>query len=135
MRSFLDTNVLVYAFAKNDTRAAAAETLLASGGFCSVQVLNEFVAVMSRKLHMPWREILAALNAIRTLLEKPEAITIETHERALWIAARHGYHIFDSLVIASALAASCSVLYTEDLQDGQNIEGLMIRNPFRIRET
>jgi predicted nucleic acid-binding protein len=56
--------------------------------------------------------------------------TLKTHERALRIAQRYGYHFFDALVIAAALEAGSSTLYTEDMQDGQAIEALTIRNPF-----
>jgi len=55
----------------------------------------------------------------------------KTHDIALPIAAKYGYHIFDSLMIAAALQASCKTLYSEDMQDGQVIDGLTIRNPFR----
>ena len=51
------------------------------------------------------------------------------------IAPTHGFHMYDALVIASALAAGCETLYTEDLQDGQGIEErLTIRNPFKALE-
>jgi predicted nucleic acid-binding protein len=130
-RAFFDTNVLIYAFAKDDPRAEIAEQLLAGGGVVGVQILNEFVAVAVRKLGMPWDEVLEALSAIRTLCPSPLPITIETHETALQISARHGYHIYDSLVIAAAVRASCHTLYSEDLHDGQVINGLTIRNPFR----
>jgi predicted nucleic acid-binding protein len=57
-------------------------------------------------------------------------LTVETHERAVHIAERYGYSIFDSLIIAAALHAGASTLYTEDMRDGQAIDGLTIRNPF-----
>jgi predicted nucleic acid-binding protein len=92
--------------------------------------LNEFVAVALRKLAMPWEELLEALHAIRVLCPSPVPITVETHDRALQIVGQHRYHIYDALVIAGALQASCSTLYSEDLHDGQVIDGLTIRNPF-----
>src|SRR2546427_13224120 len=64
-KAFFDTNVLIYAFAKDDPRTEAAETLLDKGGAVGVQVLNEFVAVAVGKLAMPWDEVLEALSAIR----------------------------------------------------------------------
>lgn len=129
-RAFFDTNVLLYAFARNDPRAAIAESLLAEGGVLGVQTLNEFVAVAVRKLAMPWKEVLEALSALRALCPSPAPITVQTHETALRITGRYGYHIYDSLVIAAALEASCNTLFSEDLQDGQRIEGLTISNPF-----
>ncbi|MDQ2898592.1 MAG: PIN domain-containing protein [Acidobacteriota bacterium] len=130
-KAFFDTNVLIYAFATDDRRNGIAETLLAGGGVVGVQVLNEFVALASRKMKMKWDKILEALNAIRVLCPPVMPTTVETHNAALHIAARYGYHIFDSLVIAAALEGSCRTLYSEDMHDGQTIDGLIIRNPFR----
>lgn len=130
-RPFFDTNVLVYVVGERDDRTAPAEALVASGGVVSVQVLNELVSVVRRKLGMTWDEIGEALAAIRTLCPSPVPLTIETHEAALRIAAQYGYHIYDALVAAAALEAECTTLYSEDLQDGQVIDGrLTIRNPF-----
>jgi predicted nucleic acid-binding protein len=129
--AFFDTNVLVYAFAAGDPRTGISEALLAAGGVVGVQTLNEFVAVAVRKLAMPWKEVLEALKAIRVLCPSPVPVTIKTHDMALRIAGRYGFHIYDSLVIAAAIEASCSTLYSEDMRDGQQIEGLTIRNPFR----
>jgi predicted nucleic acid-binding protein len=129
--AFFDTNVLIYAVALNDPRNARAEELLASGGTISVQILNEFVSVARRKIPMSWRDVMGALDAFRILCPSPLSITIEMHEAAIKIAARHGYRIYDSLVIAAAIEAECAILYSEDFQDGQTIDGqLMIRNPF-----
>lgn len=127
---FFDTNVLIYAFAKDHPRAEAALGLLAEGGLVGVQTLNEFVAVAGRKLRMPWPEIVEALGAIRILCAAPVPVTVATHDKALRIVERYGYSIYDALVIAAALEASCHTLYSEDMRDGQVIEGLTIRNPF-----
>ena len=128
---FFDTNVLIYAIAKDDPRAVSAEAMLAAGGVVSVQVLNEFVSVARRKLGMTWEEVAEALAAIRILCPAPVPITIETHETALRIAAKYGYQIYDALIAASALLAGCRRLFSEDLQDGQILEGrLTIINPF-----
>ncbi len=130
-RVFFDTNVLIYVVGQKDDRTAPAEALLARGGVVSVQVLNEFVAVARRKLGMTWEEVTEALAAVKTLCPSPAPLTIETHEAALRIAAQYGYHIYDALVAAAALEADCATLYSEDLQDGQVIDGrLTIRNPF-----
>lgn len=129
-RPFFDTNVVLYAFRQDDPRSQLAESLLAAGGIVSVQVLNEFVAVARRKLGKSWEEVGRALAILRVLCPEPVSISIDTHERALQIAVRYGYSIYDSLVIAAALNANASTLYSEDMQDGQVIEGLTIRNPF-----
>jgi predicted nucleic acid-binding protein len=130
-KAFFDTNVLIYVVGQKDERTQPAEALIASGGVVSVQILNELVSVARRKLGMTWEEIGEALAAIRALCPSPVPLTIETHEAALRIAAQYGYHIYDALVAAAALEADCTTLYSEDLQDGQVIDGrLTIRNPF-----
>lgn len=132
-KPFLDTNIIVYAFHREDARSQLAEILLAGGGLLSVQVLNEFAAVVRRKLHKSWAEIRHAMGILRVLCPDPLPLTVETHERALQIAERYGYSIYDSLVIAAALHAGAATLYSEDMRDGQVIDGLTIRNPF-LRE-
>ena len=130
--NFFDTNILVYAVAKNDPRASISEKLLASGGLISVQSLNEFVAIARRKLDMSWEAIKQFLDAICILCPDPVPITLGTHKLALAIADKYDYGIYDSLIMAAALDSGCAMLYSEDLQDGQVIrQQLTIRNPFR----
>jgi predicted nucleic acid-binding protein len=128
--NFFDTDVVLYLLSADAAKADRAEDLLALRGTISVQVLNEFVAVASRKLRMSWievREVLAQIRAVCAV----EPITIETHERALRIAERYGLGIYDALIVSSALLAGCKTLHSEDMQDGQVIERqLTIRNPF-----
>ncbi len=128
--AFFDTNVVLYLLSQDSAKADRAEELMALGGTISVQVLNEFATVASRKLRMSWaeiREVLAQIRAVCAL----EPITIETHERALQIAERYGYSIYDALIVAAALLAGCKTLYSEDMQHDQVIDQqLTIRNPF-----
>lgn len=127
---FFDTNVVLYLLSADAAKADRAEELLAIGGTISVQVLNEFVAVASRKLRMPWIEIREVLAQIRAVCAV-ESMTIETHEKALRIAERYGVSIYDALIVSAALLANCKTLHSEDMQDGQVIERqLTIRNPF-----
>lgn len=97
-----------------------------------MQVLNEFANVARRKLRRPWPEVLQALVAIRALCPAPRPITAATHEAALALAERMGYALYDALILAAALEAGCETVLTEDMRDGQVIDGrLTIRNPFR----
>ena len=131
VKAFLDTNVLVYCVTENDPRSARAEELLAAGGTLSVQNLNEFTAVARRKMSMPWADVAGAVEAFQILCPAPLPITLELHEAARKIAEKRGYSIYDALLIAAAIEAGCTTLYSEDLQDGQVLEGqLTIRNPF-----
>ena len=128
--AFFDTNAVLYLLSADTAKADRAEQLLAIGGTISVQVLNEFVAVTSRKHRMAWieiREVLAQIRAVCVV----QPLTIDMHERALQIAERDGFSIYDALIVSAALLAGCKTLYSEDLQDGQIIERqLTIRNPF-----
>lgn len=130
-RVFFDTNVLIYAMAKGDPRTQQAEDLLTAGGVVSVQVLNEFARVALGKMKMPWADVRDVLEVIQVFCPEPRPITLITHQYALTIAEKYGFGIFDALIAVSALEAKCSILYSEDMQDGQVIDGRMrIRNPF-----
>jgi predicted nucleic acid-binding protein len=132
--AFLDSNVLVYAFT-TDPRAVRAQALLAQGCTISVQGLNEFANVARRKLGMSWTEMRDALTAIRIVCPTILPIDIETHADALRIAERHGYALYDALIIASALRAGSGTLWSEDMQHDMVIdERLRIANPFRVDE-
>jgi predicted nucleic acid-binding protein len=128
-RPFFDTNIVVYAYV-DDLHTARAEELLTRGGFISVQVLNEFVRTMRRKQRSSWDEIQWMTTSLRTMVAPPLPVALETHEKAITVAERYGFEFFDCLIVAAALQASCTTLYTEDLQHGQVIEGLTVRNPF-----
>ena len=128
---FFDTNVLLYLLSANATKADRVEETLAAGATISVQVLNEFAAVALRKLGMTVAEVRDALDPIMAIC-KVVPITVETHKRGLQIAERYRFAVYDALIIAAALDAGCSTLYTEDLQDGQVIDDVLtVRNPFQ----
>jgi predicted nucleic acid-binding protein len=113
-----------------DRRAIIAQQLIEAGGIIGVQQLNEFVSVARRKLRRSWKEVLTALEDMRILCPDPIPISLGMHDASLGIAERYGFSIYDSLVIVAALEADCDTLYSEDMQSGQDIDGLTIRNPF-----
>lgn len=126
----LDTNILVYAFT-SDPRSQQAEQLLAKGCSISVQGLNEFANVAHRKLGMSWAEVGEATTIIRTLSKRVLPLDAETHAEALTQAERNGLSFYDALVVATALRANCTMLWSEDMQHGRVIEDrLQIVNPF-----
>jgi predicted nucleic acid-binding protein len=129
---FCDTNVLLYLLSADAAKADRVEETLAAGATISVQVLNEFAAVALRKLGMPVAEVREALEPIAAVC-KVVPVTIEIHRRGLQVAERYRLSIYDSLIVAAAIDAGCTTLYTEDLQDGQVFENtLAVLNPFRI---
>jgi predicted nucleic acid-binding protein len=129
-KAFFDTNVLLYLLSGDEVKADRAEELIASGGVISVQVLNEFSAVASRKLAMSWPEIREVLSQVRAVCTV-EPLSTDTHDRGLLLAERYALSTYDAMIVASALLAGCTILYSEDLHDGQLIDGrLVVRNPF-----
>lgn len=127
---FFDTNVLLYLLSADGAKADRAESELGAGGVISVQVLNEFASVASRKLKMSLTEIREVLGTVRAVC-RVVALDEETHDLGMQLAERHGLTLYDSMIVASALLAGCGTLVSEDMQDGQVIDGrLRISNPF-----
>jgi predicted nucleic acid-binding protein len=128
---FFDTSVLLYLLSSDEEKADRVEALLAESGTISVQVLNEFTAVASRKLKMPLDDIREVLETVRDIC-LTEPLTVEDHDRACDIMERYKFSFYDSVMVASALHASCKILYSEDLQHSQVIDKqLTITNPFK----
>jgi predicted nucleic acid-binding protein len=128
--SFFDTSVLIYLLSSDSEKADRVEALLAESGTISVQVLNEFTAVASRKLDMPLDEIREVLDTVRDIC-RTEPLTVEDYDLACDMRERYKFSFYDSVIIASALNANCTTLYSEDLQHGQIIKKqLRLINPF-----
>jgi predicted nucleic acid-binding protein len=129
--SFFDSNVLLYLLSGDATKADRTETLLAEGdAHISVQVLNEITNVARKKLAMSWEEIEEFLETIRAVCEV-HPLTTETHDHMRAIAKRNQISVYDASIVASAIAAKCKVLYSEDLQHGMVFEKtLRVVNPF-----
>jgi predicted nucleic acid-binding protein len=72
------------------------------------------------------REILATVRAVCTIIP----VDLETHDLALDLVKHHRFSTFDGLILAAALRARCTCLYSEDMQHGQVVNQLTIRNPF-----
>jgi predicted nucleic acid-binding protein len=128
-RIFLDTNIVVYALLDEGIKQQTALELLQSACVISTQVLNEFAQVARKKAKLEWQEITELSNAIQSLTEIIP-LDLAIHNRALTIATSYGYSFYDSMIVAAALESECNLLISEDMQDGQRIESLMINNPF-----
>ncbi|MGH7483141.1 MAG: PIN domain-containing protein [Longimicrobiales bacterium] len=137
MRSFLDTNVLVYLFDRDapEKRASARRLIereVTTGlAVLSTQVLQEFYVVVTRKLADPM-EPAAAERAVKELAALPIVQTDTTLVLSgIARSRRDGFSLWDALIIEAALVGGCDRLYTEDLQHGRRVEGLTIENPFQ----
>jgi predicted nucleic acid-binding protein len=129
--SFFDTNILIYVASGDVHKADRAEEVVAGGGTISVQVLNELISVVRRKLLLSWDETHRLLATIRRVLPVVP-VTIETHETGLALARRYRLSIFDAMIAASAAQHDCDTLWSEDMQHGLRIDGgLRIVDPFK----
>jgi predicted nucleic acid-binding protein len=134
--SFIDTNVLVYAHDRSETRKQPlAQALLDDlwrqrTGALSTQVLQEFYVVATRKFDPPLRR--AAAREIVALYSQWPTVQVDV---ALILAAskleeRHTLSFWDALIVEAARRAGATRLLTEDLQTGRQIGDVKINNPF-----
>lgn len=132
--AFVDTNILVYAAnsAASDSRKKqiAREIILLPRLHLSVQVLNEFIAVarnpnklnFSRDQETKW---------LREWFElKINPLSFTTFQKALELHLAFQISHWDSLIIASARESACAIVYSEDLNHGQDYDGVTVMNPF-----
>jgi predicted nucleic acid-binding protein len=133
---FLDTNVFIYLFDDVDTRKrGVAERLvsdaLASGrAVVSYQVVQEALNVITRKLGASTDDARRFLDVVLDPLWQVGPSS-ELYGSALDVRGRYGFPYLDALIVASALAAGCTRLLSEDLQHGQRIGDLVVVDPFR----
>lgn len=133
---FVDANVLVYSIdttepLKQQVALALIERLWGEQRACtSVQAINEFYSVVTRKLtHVVARQ--AAWARVEALLEwNPQPVDAAVLRRASDIELRYQLSWWDSLIVAAARLQHCTLLYSEDLQHGATIDGVKIVNPF-----
>jgi predicted nucleic acid-binding protein len=132
-RTFLDTNVFVYAADSSDPRkqARASEILLTTAGIVvSTQVINEFYVVATRKLKPPVPEQVAADAAARMTRYICVAIDADLALRAIRAGRRWQLSHWDALMIEAARQATCGRVLSEDLANGSAFDGIRIENPF-----
>ena len=136
-RSFLDTNVIVYAFVQaSPEKARIAQQLITDGtaekqAVVSYQVVQEFINVVLRGFRIaisrPDLEsfVVTGLFPMMAVPSSPVLIL-----EALKLQAAHQLAWYDSLIVAAAIQSNCKILYSEDLQHGRRFGDLVIENPF-----
>ena len=127
---FVDSNVWLYLFDKDPKKKKVALDLLSKKPLISTQVIAENVNVCLRKLSLDHQTV---DQHVANLTNYCEVVLIHpsTLKSALKISKQYQFSFYDSLILAAALETDCTTLYSEDLQDGQVIEGkLRIVNPF-----
>jgi len=134
VRSFIDTNVLIYADdadagPKRDTALRLLDEHIRSGmGVFSTQVLQEFFVIATRKLGIPAATARRKIELLGTQDVVP--IDLEMILAAIDLHRLHALSFWDALILRAAKAGGCTRLLTEDLQHGQIIGGVRIENPF-----
>ncbi|NDJ14127.1 MAG: PIN domain-containing protein [Acidobacteriia bacterium] len=131
---FIDTNVLVYAHCREPKAkfSAAVELIDSLGeqrtGALSSQVLAEFYSIMTGKLRMTSLEAEAAITDLSSwTLHRPSHADILN---AIQLQRRYKLSWWDAMIVNSALETGAKVLWTEDLNHGQEFGSLVVRNPF-----
>jgi predicted nucleic acid-binding protein len=134
--TFVDTNVLVYAYDRSETRkqpvarAQLEAVWRERTGALSTQVLQEFYVVATRKLPAPMQRTrarrLVTLYAAWPVVQVDVTLILAATE----LEARHALSFWDALVVEAARRAGATRLLTEDLQPGRRIGGVTIENPF-----
>jgi predicted nucleic acid-binding protein len=128
---FLDTNICVYAFDNSEpNKREKAKSLLKKSACLSSQIIIETYLACSRKLKLPHtvcEENTRFLCDLCSLVQIDSAI----FSLGLYIKSKYQFSFLDSVIVATALQADCAVLYSEDMQHNQVVEGkLKIINPF-----
>jgi len=130
---FLDANILIYAQDQDSpakrrrSRDIIAKLAASGSGVISTQVLQEFYVTVTRKMGV---EPLAAKTVLRTfsifeiVQTSPDLI-----DEAIDCSILNRISFWDALIVAAAASSGCSVVYSEDLNPGQMIQGVKIENP------
>ena len=134
-RSFLDTNVLVYAYDPTDPRKQKiAEDLvkqaMAGDAVISTQVLAEFAATLLHKVAVgrTAEDLVLMLDILAPIRVVPS--DGDTVRRAVEARKAYGIHFYDGMIVASAERAGCARIWSEDLNAGQKYFGVAVENPF-----
>ncbi|MEI8132687.1 MAG: PIN domain-containing protein [Leptolinea sp.] len=134
---FIDTNIFVYCFddRQPDKRvrslALIADALQSGNGMISWQVIQEFLNVSTRKFNVPLKPEDAKIYLQKVLNPLCKIFPdLDLFSNALDILEETRYSFYDSLIIAGAERGGCELLYSEDLQAGRKVNGVVIVNPF-----
>lgn len=134
---FIDTNIIVYCFddrtpdKKTRSLALIADALQTGNGIISWQVIQEFLNVATRKFKVPLKPEDAKLYLQKVLHPLCQVFPdLDIYQNALDLQGKTNYSFYDALILAGALREGCSILYSEGLHDGHQVDGLKIVNPF-----
>lgn len=135
-RVFFDSNILVYAATEQDMRKKRIAAVILehsrdnSTGAISLQVLRETANALFRKSNYNGDEIRRIVETFHeTFPCSPDSFKLQL--RAIEIKEKHGLQFYDALILATAEAAGCDTVYSEDMGDGVVYEGIIVKDPFK----
>lgn len=134
-RVFIDSNVLVYTALEQDRAKTIKACKILSklkkddNGFVSLQVLRELANVLFKKGHFSADDVRTVLNGMSAFPCVGESRT--NLDRAIEIKEKHGLQFYDALILATAEAAGCDTVYSEDMGDDVVYEGITVKDPFK----
>ena len=127
---FCDSNVLLYLFDQDAAKKAIAVEILDKGTFIHLQVVSEVASVLKRRFKLDKKSVITAIEDILSFCHCIPA-TEDTLRTAFRLVDRYDFQLFDSIIVAGALEANCTVLYSEDMHHELLVEKqLRILNPF-----
>lgn len=129
---FLDSNVVIYAYGNDMRKKARALDLLAASPTVSTQVFNETISVLRRK-NMLDDSMLDSVVDDLAVCSRVVQVDLATVKQAVAFVIKNRLSYYDALIVATALGAGCTTLYSEDFQHGQVFEDLLrVVNPFLL---
>jgi predicted nucleic acid-binding protein len=130
-RVFFDSNIIVYLYTETEVakKRQALQEFISNERYISTQVLNELSNVGFKKLNLTVREVQNITSELISVCYF-SVVDYKTIQAAYVLKDRYGYSYYDCLMLASALECGCTYLYSEDMADGQTINGMTIRNIF-----
>lgn len=133
---FIDTNILVYAHdvsagTKHDQAKELLQSLWSSRMGClSIQVLQEFVVTITRKVPKPFAPSDAAQIITDLSVWRIHSPTADDVIQAINLQMRYRTSFWDAMILQSARQLKCKTLWSEDLSDGQTYYSVQVQNPF-----
>jgi predicted nucleic acid-binding protein len=133
-RTFLDTNVLIYAddvdagSKTEQARARIRQHLRDGDGVISTQVLQEYFVVATRKLGIEPAVVQRKMEIYQSF--ETVIVRVDMIHDAIKLHRLEPLSFWDALILTAARGAGCGLLLTEDLNDGQVVEGVRVQNPF-----
>ncbi|MEX8547614.1 MAG: PIN domain-containing protein [Mucilaginibacter sp.] len=127
---FVDSNIVLYLMDKDEPKKIISRKLLSTNPNICAQVLTEVANVCKHRFKYKKHELLILWS---DLLKYCTFIPTNHHsiQKAIQLVERYDFQLFDALIVADALRADCTILYSEDMQHNMRVENqLTIINPF-----